>query len=256
MVPNIVHFIHFTGEKSRPFNYLNYLAVRAAVYVQSPAYVFVYCNEEPENNPHWQKMKQLPQVLVVLMDAPVEFEGVSLQGYPQYQADVVRLQRLKKMGGIYLDTDAIVIKKMNDLFTSTCAMSAVAVESELAFGNSTIIAQKQSKFINTWLERLSEGLRSGVWAWHGSNLPALIAKEMPDEITVLKQEAFLPYNFTDNCYLKDTHEDDVNKCLDKCKDSYVVHLWETYYPNIQTMVTEEYVANEQTPLARILRAIP
>lgn len=256
MVYNIVHFIYFSGEKSRPFSLVNYLAVKSANDVQKPSYIFVYCNSEPRNNVYWEKMKQLSRVVVVLMDAPEHHDGVSLRGYPQYQADVVRLQRLKKMGGIYLDTDAIVLKPLNDLFASKCAMSAVKLkDEEISFGNSTIIAEKDSKFIDVWLQRLAEGLNSGVWAWHGANLPALIAKDIPDEITVLDESAFMPFHFNDDSYVTASDEKDVAACLDRCKDSYVVHLWETFRPSSITTITEDYLARADTPLASILRDV-
>lgn len=256
MVLNIVHFIHFTGPNSRPFGLVNYLAVKSANDVQKPAYIFMYCNREPVNNPYWEKMRRLDRVITIAMDAPEDYRGISLQGYPQYQADVVRLLRLKKMGGIYLDTDAIVLKPMNDLFANKCSMSAVTLEDgSLSFGNSTIVAHKESKFIDAWIDRLDEGLKSGVWAWHGANLPGLIAKEMPEEITVLDQSAFMPYHFNDDSYVTKTKPEEVKECLDKCKDSYVAHLWETFRPNDIANITEDYVANADTALAVMLRNV-
>lgn len=257
MVPNIVHFIYFLNENSRPFNYVNYLAVKSANDIQKPAYIFVYCNKEPKNNQYWNAMRKLERVMVVLMDAPDQFEGVSLRGHPQYQADVVRLQRLHKMGGIYLDTDAIVLKPMNDFFAEGCTMSAFKSEDgELAYGNSTVIAQKQSPFIAEWIKRLPEGLRSDVWAWHASNLPAVIAKEMPNTINTVASDVFMPYHFTDDSYLVSyTEEKQIQSCLAKCRDSYVVHLWETYYKNVVPNINENYVSKADTPLAHLLRNI-
>lgn len=256
MIPNIVHFIYFSGENSRPFSLVNYLAIKAANDIQKPAYIFVYCNAEPRGNPYWDKMKKLERVLVVMMDAPEQYKSASLRGYPQYQADVVRLERLHKMGGIYLDTDAVVLKPLNDLFANQCAMSAVKLEDdELSFANSTILAQKNSKFLEVWLDRLEEGLNSDIWAWHGANLPALIATDIPNEITILDQAAFLPFHFNDDDYITKTDEADIEAALAKCKNSYVVHLWETFRPNLIPNLTEDYVANADTALTRILRNV-
>lgn len=256
MIPNIVHFIHFTNENSRPFNYVNYLSVKSANDIQQPAYIFVYCNKEPRNNPYWDKMKKLSRVLVVMMDAPDHYEDVSLRKYPQYQADVVRLQRLQKMGGIYLDTDVIVRRKMNELFQNKCAMSAVLTkDNEFSYGSATILAVKGSKFIDEWLKRMPEGLKSEIWAWHASNLPALIAKDMPDEITTLDAEVLMPYHFEDDSYLSANTEPDIAACFEKCKDSYTIHLWETYRRNVIPHITEDYISKADTPLARILREV-
>ncbi len=47
MIPNIVHFIWFTGPRSRDFSLINAMAVQAAVEVQKPDAIYMHCNVEP-----------------------------------------------------------------------------------------------------------------------------------------------------------------------------------------------------------------
>ena len=257
-VPNIVHFIHFTGDSvtHRPFSYVNYLAVKSASDVQKPDAIYVYYNVEPEGNSYWGAMKQIPGVKLVQMEAPTEYNGVSLSGYPQYQADVVRLQKLYEMGGIYQDTDAITLKNLDCFRNEKCVLSGLDSNTpEFCVNNSTIIASKGSEFIKLWLDGLAEGLSKGVWAWHATNLPTELYLKNKELVRIVDSGVFLPFHFKDDSFLTATSPEDVSASFAKSKDAYVVHLWEAYYSNIVPFIDKGYVDRSETPLSQILRNV-
>ena len=121
MIPNVVHFIYFNGPNSRDFSYLNYLAVRAAHDIQQPDTIYMHYNTEPVGNPNWDRMKSY--VTLAQITPPERLMGVKL-GYVQYQADVVRLQKLLEHGGIYLDTDILMLKPLTPFMDRHCVMGA------------------------------------------------------------------------------------------------------------------------------------
>ena len=63
--PNIIHFVWFTGPQSRPFSFINFLAIHRAHEIQKPDAIFMYCNEEPMNNPHWEAIREFVTIVHV-----------------------------------------------------------------------------------------------------------------------------------------------------------------------------------------------
>lgn len=256
-VPNIVHMIYFKGPKSREFSYINYLAVRAAKEVQKPDKLYLYYNEEPEGNSFWAAAKQY--ATLVKMDAPAEYEGVSLHDWPQYQADVVRLQKLYDEGGIYLDTDAILTKPLNPFMKKDLTMCGHVAGVSKEAGHdvdsipvSTIIARPKSEFIKIWLERLADGLKSNIWAWHAVDLPVKIYKERCDLLALQEMSTFLPFDFNDDRILT-ADGDEADLYVNSLEPTYTIHMWESVWVDKNKMVTPEFVRKSKSPFAKLFR---
>jgi glycosyltransferase involved in cell wall biosynthesis len=245
-IPNIVHFMYFFGPNSREFSYINYLAVKTAHEVQKPDAIYFYYNTEPENNPYWERMK--PMVRLIQMEPPTEYKGVSLRGYPQYQADVVRLQKLYEHGGIYLDTDALMMKPFYDLMTHECILTGrlddltVTEKNDQEFiTNGVIISKPRARFLKVWLDNLDEGLKNPEWAWHAVNLPVLLYKKNQNLAKVIGYEKFLPFNFYEYDVLDPNKGEEQ---YDKYKDSYIWHMWETIWrPQLETINEANLASN-------------
>lgn len=253
-IPNIIHFMWFTGPKSREFSFINYLAVKVAKEVQKPEKIYFYYNEDLTNNPHWEAMKLY--VEMVKMDPPEEIDGVSLQDWPQYQADVVRLQKLYEIGGIYLDTDSFLLKPVTDLMDHDCVLSgyvegfsegAKRGENEYVSG-AVIMARPKSEFIKKWMARLSEGLKTGIWAWHCVVLPIEIYRENKDLLHLIDADMFLPFDFRDK---KIIEEDKTEECMEIVKNSYTLHMWDTIWSNELKSINPEYLEKENNAFTRL-----
>lgn len=246
-VPNIIHFIWFTGPKAREFSFVNYLAIKVAKAVQSPDRIFLYYNDDIEGNPHWNAAKQL--VEMVKIDAPEDFEGVSLEGWPQYQSDVVRLQKLYEHGGIYLDTDCFMLKPMDDLMGNECVMAAniTGEEGEYASG-AVMLAAPKSEFIGKWLAELAEGLKKGVWAWHCVNLPIEVHRNNPGLATMIDARKFLPFLFEDKNVIEDGKAD---ACLPALDGSYTLHLWDTIWADDLKKIDASYFEETDSAFSRL-----
>jgi hypothetical protein len=115
MIPNIFHFILFKpiGDSGgRPFSLSHYLSIKSAMEVNQPDAIFFHYDTEPSGQ-WWEKAKRL--IILNKMKAPETFMGSPLH-HVAHKADVVRLQLLKEIGGIYLDLDTICVKPMKELF--------------------------------------------------------------------------------------------------------------------------------------------
>lgn len=255
--PNIIHMIYFQGPKSREFSYINYLAVRAANQIQKPDSLYLYYNEEPKDNPHWEAAKKY--VTLVHMTPPQDYEGVSLHDWPQYQADVVRLQKLYDHGGIYLDTDAIITKPLNPFMKEDLTMCghvagiSKSVEHKVdSIPVSTIIAKPKSEFIRIWLDQLAEGLKSNIWAWHAVDLPVKIYKAHSDLLSLQEMSTFLPFDFNNDQILTAIGED-AEKYANSISSSYVVHMWESVWIEKNKDITPEFVKSSKSAFAKIFK---
>ncbi len=241
MIPNNIHMMWFVNDKSRPFSFINYLAVRAAKEVHNPDNLFVYYNADLPDNPHWQAAKQY--ATFVQVEAPTEFEGVALS-FPQYQADVFRLQRLYAEGGIYLDTDAITTKPFTDLLHNHCVLG-VDHKNEV-IPNGMILARPGHPFLKRWLDTLASELNNPVWATHAVVLPYRLYREDPTQIDEYHVDLFLPFGWEDKGILGT----DLSYA-DRVRDAYCVHMWESMWPEVAA-IDSRYLRGD-TVFARLFR---
>lgn len=257
MIPNVVHFIYFSGPNSREFGYLNYLAVKTAHDVQKPDVIFMHYNVEPVENPHWNRMKKY--VELVQVDPPKNFMGAELK-YVQYQADVVRLQILLDVGGIYLDTDILMLKPLTPLMNRDCVMGGEGyvdrqqnlntsdVSKIGSVSNAVIMAAPKNKFIKEWLEKLPQALSSGVWAHHAVVLPLDLYKADSSSFYLEKVESFVPFDFRNSYIFGDDYQD-----LLKLKDSYTIHMWETIWADEVRKIDDGYLRTKTNLFAQLFK---
>ena len=249
MIPNIIHMMWFTGPKSRDFGFLNYLAVKIAAQVQKPDHYYFYYNAEPTNNQHWEAIK--PYVTMVQIDPPTEIGGVSLD-YPQYQSDVVRLQKLLEHGGIYLDTDILLLKPLTPLMGNACVLGAdryiddqvglrtTDPDKIASVANGVILAEKGNPFIGQWLEAIPKAIKPSIWANHAVVLPFQMWLKDPSLFSLKDVETFIPFGFMDKFIF---NNDESN--LARLEGSYSIHMWETIWSDDIKKIDNKYLRNER-----------
>ena len=239
--PNVVHFIYFSGPGSRPYSYVNYLAVRAAHDVQRPDKIVMQCNEEPIGNPHWEAIR--PYVEIVLVEAPTHLGDAELK-YPHYQSDVVRLRTLFEYGGVYLDNDMILTKSLTPLLGYKLVMGADKPGEITSIANAVIICPAGSTFVGLWLHMMERRI-SDKWADHAVVLPAEISKMYPDLINVRPHEAFIPCHWDDKYVFTEGAE------VRQYPENYGIHVWETFWQDDLSRVDDHYLATSRSPFAKM-----
>ena len=244
MIPNIIHFIYFFGPNSRPFSYLNYLAVKIAHTVQQPDAIYFHCNEEPVGNIHWDNIKQY--VTIVPTTQPTEYMGIRLE-YPQYQADITRLQILLEQGGIYLDTDTLLLKPLTPFLDSECVMCYDKPDHS-SINNALIMSAPGSRFIDKWLKAIPTNFRADIWAYHAVVLPLELYKEDPALLNLQGQEAFAPFGFNDKYIFSDNPAD-----VKRLDNTYAVHLWDTIWNNELSQINNDYLVTAENLFTRLFK---
>lgn len=237
----LIHFIWLTQPNSRPFSFINALAVLAAASNHLDP-IIMWCNEVPKNNPNWDRVRYLFETRPI--KAPDEIDGVKLE-HIQYKADVLRLQILQKHGGIYLDTDSLLLKGLHPLMGPEMVL---ARESSDSLAMSPIICKPGADFVNVWLQRMPEAIRTGTWASHAVNLPVEIAKYHFCDIR--PQAEFFPFDLRHNYLFDDGRADEH---MQRMGDPYALHVYETYWAGYLNGVDETYMRSRDTLFARLFR---
>jgi hypothetical protein len=249
MIPGIFHFIYFTPEyapaKVFPLSY--YLAVQSALTVNRPDEVIFHFNKEPVGE-WWDKIRS--SLTLHQREAPQTFMGRNII-HPAHQADVVRLQALKETGGIYMDLDTICVKPFTDFLNKPFVIGrefrapyvpknkrqAVKYSIRKALGlvkpytfesifcNGVLLAEKNTPFINLWMEEYktfrSKG-RDKYWNEHSSIIPEKLAQQHPEMIHIVS-----PYCFHYPIPTKEGLQSMFEK-VTLFPESYVHHLWESF----------------------------
>jgi hypothetical protein len=115
-VPRVVHYI-ISDRRTHFFDWTCYLSVRAAFTHIKPSKVIfhIYDSVEPFGQ-WWEETKKLGVTLQPfgIKDVPQELNGIKVT-LPAHVADLRRFQILAEQGGIYMDTDHIMLRAIDDL---------------------------------------------------------------------------------------------------------------------------------------------
>jgi len=254
-IPNIIHFIHLKG---RPFNLINYLAVRSAFDVNTPEKIYMHCDVEPEGE-YWQKAKEYFEIRFI--DPPINIFGLNIK-HPAHQSDIARILILQKEGGIYLDTDTLSNRKLIDLTTNLLGLEQVIMGEEYLEGkkiglcNAVVIAEAGAQFLERWLDgfdpskSLWKGFRSestlGTIDRYYSEISIkyshFLSNYYPEEIKVVdKNHFFYPSHAEDelkNFFLGN------GGGYEEC---YVFHTWASIgWENYLKNISEEDIKTKDT----------
>lgn len=211
---NVIHFIYPVTDRTRPWSLLNQATVARALRIQKPDKVFFWTNVEPPELP--------AGVEVVREDIPAHLADIP----PQYISDIMRLQILRDHGGIYMDTDVLLLapvytgsdKLVISWETSNCA----------SICNALMIAPKRNAFVEEWLNRMPAAVKHSTWAYGGVVLPM----EMSHDKALIRARTILPHTFAcpldlSQPWLFDPALKDAAR--DKIWRSNAIHAFETFW---------------------------
>lgn len=237
MIPNIFHFVF--GLKPDTFQLYQYIAVASAVAHNAPDVTYVHYAIEPSGE-WWQRLKDLPTVVMRKVESPTEVFGNPLSHYA-HQSDVVRMQVLLEHGGVYLDIDTITLKDLSPLRQHEFVMGR---QGDWGLCNAVMLSRPNSRFLTRWYDeyRYFRGTGHGkpYWDEHSVQLPLRLSQvpEMSDAITVLGPKAFFWPLWNQSRIL-------FSPVMPNMSESWLVHLWETVLVNQLSVITEAWVRSNR-----------
>lgn len=195
MIPKIVHFIFGLCPDfgKRGFSYIHYLAVITAYKQLKPEQIHFHYEFEPHGH-WWEKAKQFVQLNKV--KAPDTIFGNPIVSY-QHKADVLRLELLKNMGGIYLDIDVLSLNSFDRLLVHNNVMG---IEPSVGLCNAVILAERNSDFITAWYKSY-ETFDKENWNYHSIQVPLKLADTMKSQVQIENYYSFYYPFYKDTAYI-------------------------------------------------------
>ncbi|XP_073299206.1 uncharacterized protein At4g19900-like [Primulina huaijiensis] len=142
----------------------------------------------------------MPNLDELLKDTPTHIfasvwqEWKKSKNYPTHYSELVRLAALYKYGGVYLDSDIIVLKPLSEL------NNTVGLENELAektLNGAVMSFRKHSPFIVECLTEFYASYDDTLLRWNGADLLNRVAKNFSNnkDIVDMKKELLLQPSF-------------------------------------------------------------
>ena len=167
-VPNIVHYIwlrfHSTFSLFRTREYElsfhEYLSILSVHKFIKPKWIYFHTDAEPSGK-YWDLLKNLTEFKVRQFDRTRYVDGVKVGAwkYDSQPSDFERVRIVMEEGGIYLDTDVIVLKSFDDFRQYTVTMGE---QNRGVLGSAIIVAKPGAPFLRTWLSAFVKDFRP----WH------------------------------------------------------------------------------------------
>ena len=223
LVPNIVHYVWFGGYNTR-FRFDNMLSVLSAYKILQPSTINLHTDVPPQG-PYWDFVKQIPTLKIVPTQPPRELFGEIIQK-PYYETSDSNLYRVKliwEQGGIYLDTDVIVINKMDNLRNHSCTLGYELLPPEETICGGVIMGAKHSTFLYLWLNSFLDDYKVGKWAYNSGKVPSKLAKRYPETVNIVPDKFHRP----------NWQKPHIGKIWfnQTCRwwENYTIHLWYRKY---------------------------
>jgi GR25 family glycosyltransferase involved in LPS biosynthesis len=220
-VPNVVHFV-YTPRLPR-LDVWVYISVLSAAINTEPDAIRWHHRALPQG-PWWDCTRPLLTSLDVVDDV------TSIHGQPfptlseAHKSDIIRLQVLMREGGIYLDTDALVLRSFDPLRTrnavSLAKDGAVPDDKIPLIGSGVLVAPPNASFLHRWWAEFRT-FDNSKWNVHSCKVPRQLAESHPDEANLLPHTAFYPRSWQPP-HLAIAHKAD--DCRSEA-DSYAVHRY-------------------------------
>src|ERR1017187_9567646 len=126
MIPKVLHYCFGMSPDfgGKPWSLVHHACLTSAVTHIKPTDVFFYCEYEP-TGPWWELTRRMVTVRRIV--APREIFGNPLL-HAAHRADVVRLEKLLAVGGIYLDADVFVHGSFDRLLSHAAVLGEQRVD--------------------------------------------------------------------------------------------------------------------------------
>ena len=212
-VPNLIHYVWFSNHTYR---LVDYICMLSALRKQQPDLMLVHGDFELVGV-YWGRLKEEAggKLKFVRKSPPKTIFGRKLKRV-EHKSDVARLQILLQFGGIYLDTDTMVLQPLDELRKQNKPVFG-RFNSDLV-ANAIIVANKNSWFIQKWLyeyRNFFAGDELSLNVVLSMIVPRILSQLYPDQVHIEETRLMRP-NENENSHFF--------KGLIDMKDHLTVHM--------------------------------
>ena len=223
-VPNVIHLLWY-GKGEHQFDIQNAIGLYSILTVSKPCLLILHGNVE-HTGPLWNTMLPLAKNVVRVHKEPTtHIKGRKIRNV-QNMADIGRIELLIEYGGIYLDSDMIITRKL-DLFRSV-QFAANKEGGDGSLSNGILIAVPGQELLKIWLD--SWDTYDGVsWTSHSTWGITKLARKYPHLISYLGP-VFIKFGY---------HEQWTQLYKKTCSlhDAYAGHIYDTAFPRATDVIT-------------------
>ncbi|ELU01262.1 hypothetical protein CAPTEDRAFT_224311 [Capitella teleta] len=180
LIPKLAHY-WWIGD--RPISYLMYLSILSQLFVVQVERVTVYGNREPVGE-YWELLKQYPRVRYSYHEVYVNYHGQRVAS-PSLQSDIFRGEIIYKEGGIYMDSDALFVKPIDDLrgYDAVASLDIMAEKGKFPeyFNLGVTMGKAGASFWKNFNEA-NHKFRSDLYGYNGLALPYKLWEQNPTSI--------------------------------------------------------------------------
>ena len=250
-VPSVVHLIKTDNRPVARFLFLNILSILHNLH---PSSIRLHVASPPHGFFWNLTLRYAPAAKIVVeqISTPILLDGrephFRREWEDAHKSDIIRMNVLKSSGGIYMDTDVLVLRSFDPLRRYDFTMG---LQTSTKMCNGVLLAHPRSAFLAAWHARMAEANFTTCWDCHSIELPSRIwaeqkarvatnasaaASPAPDVPNILPLEAFYDPSFSRS----DLHELFREQALKKrlvppYEGKFAAHLWNRVW--VATKVT-------------------
>ena len=224
------------------FKISDYLCILSALRYQNPDFILVHGDCEPEGE-YWKWLRREAggKLKFIRKSPPETIFGSSIK-LVEHQSDVARLHILLQVGGMYFDTDTMVLRSLDGLRKDHDIV--LGKESSISLANGAILANRNSWFLKKWFQEYQT--YDGEWGKNSVKVPLVLWKLFPDQIRVVDIYMIRP-NWKETSML---HEGLVD-----WSKHWTIHLSARYLPDKDRRRTIAQFARLETTYGEIARHV-
>ena len=254
-VPRQVYFI----KVDTVFRMDEWLAVMSAHKHLKPDRIIVF-SKAKITGCWWERTLPLVEHYIVPEGGWVETLNSKKLTYPAHQSDFLRMALLYHLGGIYMDTDAIVTQSFDSLLNKQVV---VAEQSGHFAACGLIVARKKSCFMCDFMHTACDRYNGG-WATH--SIEALISMRnrlsmYPDAVLLEWSKGFFPFGWEGHDLHRLYDDEEWRYETFDPRRVYALHLFNssTYLKNSTVLQKHledfQWIAGSHSPAAIAIRAV-
>ena len=176
-IPNILHYVIYKKDVLTFFEFVSFISVIRFV---RPCAILIHGDKLPSGI-YWRSIIALfPVIIHVKREPPNEIFGNKIT-YSEHAGDLMRIEALLMYGGIYLDTDTVIIKSLEALRKYPCTMSK---QSSGYISSAFIMAVKNATFLHKWLDGYKYDYKAESYLYNAMEYPLLIIEKFEKLIHV------------------------------------------------------------------------
>lgn len=177
LVPNVVHYVRYGKGDLSFFEFVSFLSVVRFV---RPCVILIHGDALPTGD-YWTYILNLsPNIVHVRRDPPQFIFGEKIS-YKEHASDIMRIEALLLYGGIYLDTDTVIVQSLKPFREFPCSMS---LQSSGYMSSAFIMSEPNATFLQKWLEGYKNEYKVENYVYNAMVYPKLLSSEFKDLIHV------------------------------------------------------------------------